>query len=722
MQNFSIHLDFFFLLALLLSSPILKSQNIVQGKVVDKSNEPLIGVSISLKGSYVGTSSDIDGSFIFSLNQTGKQIIVFRYIGYQEVEKEVDLTDTPTSLSITLYEKATALQPVEIVAGSFSAGEKVKSVVLQPLDILTTATTAGDIYGALSTLPGNQTVGEEGKIFVRGGEAYETKTVIDGMLVESPYLNRMAGIPTRSRFSPMLFSGTTFSTGGYSAEYGQALSSVLLLSTNSLPGKTRTNINLMSLGIGLSHTHSFENSSLVVSTDYSNLKPYFKLVEQNTKWIKPPETLYGTLFYVHSTQHNGMIKSLISYNYDNSKIQYPYYGYNNPYPTINMVNGNVYALTSYSHELSESWFLIGGISYARDVNSISFDNLKIDDHLHTAQQRVKLTARINDNIKTSFGGDLYFLRFNEDINDSGINFRLEHRNTQVSTFAEMEFTLSSNLAFKVGGRAEYASYIDSYFLVPRISMAYRLNQVGQVSLAYGKYYQNPEIHYLKFSQVLTPENSQHFIVNYQIEKNKRVFRVEGYYKKYNNLVTFITENEPNPANYTNLGFGYANGVDFFFREKRLIRNGDFWVSYSLLDTERKYRNYPSPARPIFFAKHNLTLVYKQWISSISSNIGITYTHHSGRSYYNPNRQGQDFLTDRTTPYNDLSINYTYDISYFSRLPLTFFFMVNNVLGFDNVFGYRASTTPNQDGVYELYPIKPQAKRFFMVAFFLNLSK
>ena len=102
---------------------------------------------------------------------------------------------------------------------------------MKPLDIVTTASAAGDFLGALQTLPGTSAVAEDERLFVRGGEAEETQIFIDGIRVFTPYTPTANNIPTRGRYSPFLFKGITFSTGGYSAEYGQALSSLLLLNT-----------------------------------------------------------------------------------------------------------------------------------------------------------------------------------------------------------------------------------------------------------------------------------------------------------------------------------------------------------------------------------------------------------------------------------------------------------------------------------------------------------
>ena len=83
-------------------------------------------------------------------------------------------------------------------------------MLLKPLDIALTAGANGDVFSAFATMPGSQKVGEEGRLFVRGGEGYETKTFMDGMLVNTPYFSKMPDLPTRGRFSPLIFNGSVF--------------------------------------------------------------------------------------------------------------------------------------------------------------------------------------------------------------------------------------------------------------------------------------------------------------------------------------------------------------------------------------------------------------------------------------------------------------------------------------------------------------------------------
>jgi hypothetical protein len=168
-------------------------------------------------------------------------------------------------IRIILKESVSELNEVVINSGTFEASDKKKSVMLRPIDIALTAGANGDIFGAFGTLPGSHRVGEEGRLFVRGGESYETKTFMDGMLIQTPYFSKMPDLPTRGRFSPLLFNGAVFSTGGYSAEFGQALSSVVALNTTALEPENKSSISLLTVGAQGSHARRWENTSVALT-------------------------------------------------------------------------------------------------------------------------------------------------------------------------------------------------------------------------------------------------------------------------------------------------------------------------------------------------------------------------------------------------------------------------------------------------------------------------
>ncbi len=262
------------------------SQTTINGSVVDSKNQIIPGANVYLEGTYDGATTDEYGHFSFTTEVEGSQVLLISYMSY-ETKTIVAEVSQLKDLKITLREDMGALDTVVISAGSFEANDNSKVSVLKPLDVVTTASALGDFVGALQTLPGTSTVAEDGRLFVRGGDANETQIFIDGIRVFTPYTPTANNTPTRGRYSPFLFDGITFSTGGYSAEYGNALSSVLLLNTVDEPDQEKTDIGIMSVGGSLGHTEKWEKTSLSVNASYINLAPYIALFPNRNEWKKP---------------------------------------------------------------------------------------------------------------------------------------------------------------------------------------------------------------------------------------------------------------------------------------------------------------------------------------------------------------------------------------------------------------------------------------------------
>ncbi|MFN0014323.1 MAG: carboxypeptidase-like regulatory domain-containing protein, partial [Saprospiraceae bacterium] len=263
----------------------------VHGTVTSTTGDTLAGANIWLTGTYDGATTDTNGLFSFQTDARGSQILLVTYLGYDTFRQTLTLAGGIANVSPKLRENAASLGEVVISAGSFeAAGDRRRAVVLSPLDIALTASATADIAGAIATLPGTVRNGESGQILVRGGAAYETRTFIDGLYVQNPYNSSVPNVPARNRFSPFLFKGVQFSTGGYSAEYGQALSSALILNSDDLPASTTTGLSLMSIGGGLAHTQRWARTSLALSANYANLTPYFWLVPQTIDWTTAPQS------------------------------------------------------------------------------------------------------------------------------------------------------------------------------------------------------------------------------------------------------------------------------------------------------------------------------------------------------------------------------------------------------------------------------------------------
>ncbi|MFT4697996.1 MAG: hypothetical protein ACI9SJ_001129 [Flavobacteriaceae bacterium] len=688
------------------------SQTTISGRVTESNGTPILGANVYLEGTYGGTSSDIEGNFSFETSETGTQTLVISFVSFETFTLQSSVSELK-NLTIKLREDVNSLDTVVISAGTFEASDNSKISVLKPLDVVTTASALGDFVGALQTLPGTTTVAEDGRLFVRGGSAEETQIFIDGIRVFTPYGSTTNNIPTRGRYSPFLFDGITFSTGGYSAEYGQALSSVLLLSTIDEPVQEKTDISIMSVGLGLGNTQKWEKSSLSVNASYINLLPYVEALPDRNKWKKPFEALAGESVF-RQQFNKGLLKIYVAFDATDFELNQEDINFEEGID-FKLKNNNFYTNASYSGALSDSWKIFGGASYTYAKTDIGIITDEINNTEHSAHLKFKLRKRYSNRVKVSFGAEQFLTDFDETFQADLFQATYGFKNNISAVFTEADLIFSKKFAVKVGARGEYSELFEEFTLSPRISLAYKTGKNSQLSLAYGDFYQQPQNDILKFTDNLEAQNTQHYILNYQYAANNRIFRAEVFRKEYSNLVTYNSDFPEFNSDFTSNGDGYAQGFDLFFRDNKSIKSVDYWLSYSYLDSERKYNNFPVDATPSFANTHNVSVVAKYWIKDWKSQIGFSHQYGSGRTYTNPNKDG--FLQEKAKGYNSLSLNWAYLISPQKILYLS----VNNVLRFKNINGYQYADAPNLNGVFNRRTLRPAADQFFFVGFFWTLS-
>jgi len=703
----------FTILLILFISQLSFSQNIISGKITDAKGKPIAGANVFIEGTYDGNSSDENGNFSFETTTAGKQMLVVSFLTYETLNQIIAVEDFKGKV-LKLQESVNTLDAVVITAGIMESGDKARVSVLKPLDIVTTAGATGNIVSALLTLPGTQTVGEDGRLFVRGGEADEAQTYVDGLRVAQPYGATANNLPTRGRFSPFLFSGISFSTGGYSAEYGEALSSVLLLNTIEEPDQNRTDISLMTVGLGLSNTQKWDKSSLSVNASYVNLAPYQVAVPQAVDWNKPYESLSGETVYRYKF-NNGTLKTYLAFDAANFDLNQQNVNETEK-ARVDMKNNNFYLNSSYKGYFGSNYQLTTGLSYGYSQNKISLNNDHVKNAENALHLKLKVSRKLSDRVQLSAGSDYFITKFDEDFTEYlSSTFASGYENNIASAYIETDIFFSKNLALKAGIRSSYSDFLDEFHVSPRISLAYKISKSSQFSFAYGDFIQSPRQEYLKYSSQFESEKTSHYILNYQYNKTGKTFRAEAYFKDYRDLVKYDTQVSQFDSQFNNDGSGYAKGLDFFWRDNTSFKNLEYWISYSYIDTERNYKNYPKQVTPSFVADHSLSIVTKYWINDWRSQIGFTHSFNSGRPYNDPNEIS--FMNGKTKSYNNLSFNWAYLISQQKIL----YFSVSNILGTDNVFGYDYANNPDSSGQFQRQAVRQPADRFFFIGFFWTIS-
>ncbi len=717
----------------------------ISGKVSDNHNKPIVGSSITLIDSYDGATSDSLGNYSFITSEKGPQVLSVTSSGFKSSDQKINIDSIPLIINVALKEAITELKAVVITAGTFEAGDQKRASALTPIDIVTTASANGDITSALKTLPGTQQVGESEGLFVRGGTASETKYYIDGSLVNNFYYSSEPGQATRGRFNPFLFKGTLFSSGGYSALYGQALSSVLLLESIDLPEKTSADFGLSYLGAnaGIQKLAKNKKSSWGITYSYVNLALVYNLIKQKFDYFRVP--------VVHEADANFRIKT-------SATGMFKYYGYfsstdvafrNQDVDSLNMKdafalkNVNMYHNISWKEKIGKGWRLNAGASYSTNKDKINnelqdednkqvissdpsngYKNFNLVNKGQFINSKLVFEKKLSGLSAIRFGGEYNFSDEKTTYTPyGGIEYPQSIKENILSGFAETDIYITNNLAAKVGARTEHSQLLNQWNLAPRISFAYKFPDKSQVSIAYGLFYQDPESKYLPSINALHFTKATHYIAQYQKITSDYTFRTELFYKKYDDLIkTSGTYGRLTAIN--NNGFGEAKGIEIFWRDKKTIKFVDYWVSYSYLDTKRDFLNYPFEIEPSFAAKHTASLVVKKFVLPLKTQFNASYTFATGRPYYNLmyDNNSADYkiaAEGRTRDYNNVSfsVNYLPNIGKTNaKANSVVVLSVTNVLGFNNVYSYNYSI----DGKNKV-AVTPASKRFLYIGYFVSLG-
>lgn len=209
---------------------IIAQNKLITGKVLDVKSNPISYANIYIESSMEGASSSENGEFKFETSKNGVVKLIVSMIGYESYLLEDDVSKM-NNLTIVLKETPLNLNEVLVQVGSFVLKGTSSIDKKGSIDVATTAGSEGDLFKAISLLPGAQVTGTDGRLLIRGGSSSESQTYIDDMHVLSPYGASAPNHQARSRYSPFFFSGVNFSMGGFSPEYSQSLSSILPLYT-----------------------------------------------------------------------------------------------------------------------------------------------------------------------------------------------------------------------------------------------------------------------------------------------------------------------------------------------------------------------------------------------------------------------------------------------------------------------------------------------------------
>ncbi len=228
-------LSLLFLLALHLSPFTLFGQGTIRGTLFDDANgEAVPFANVVLDGTKYGCATDLSGFFLINKIPHGTYTLRVRFVGYEDYTQEVTVSGTrPITLTIRLKPASQMLQ--EVVISDNKIEEKrmqtqvsVEKVTAAQIQQMPSIGGQADIAQYMQVLPGVSSTGDQGgQLYIRGGSMIQNLCLLDGMIVYNPFHS----IGLYSIFETDIILNADIYTGGFGAEYGGRLSSVMDITT-----------------------------------------------------------------------------------------------------------------------------------------------------------------------------------------------------------------------------------------------------------------------------------------------------------------------------------------------------------------------------------------------------------------------------------------------------------------------------------------------------------
>ena len=562
-----------------------------------------------------------------------------------------------------------------------------------------------DIIGGMRVMPGVQTNDNDGRLIIQGGNSDESQVYVNDLIVANPYIFSSKNSSTRNRFTSDLFSGIVLQSGGFNAEFGQALSGIVNLNTIDREDMTaKTDLSLSSVFTGLTHIDKKPSYAYRASLTYSNLFLTDKLTGSEYDWIKPYQSIVSDVFLTKefspatrlTAQFNGSYanglysrKNIDDIELENKFEQAYLYGQVNFYHTFN----NQFSLSAASNIIVEK----------KSGTEVQYPNDKFVTN--NIWNHNKITLQYKSGRITNRTGAEWISNPYSETYSLNADYRRKLQSNLASVYNDAKFFLSNNLTASVGLRGEYSVYLKKANIAPRLYLAYQPATGNTFSVALGDYFQLPVLDYLKMTDNLDFASVRKISAAYSYVKKHSIFQVDAYYKEYRNLVAYSQEQT---LDHSGNGNGY--GADVFWKSN--FKALQYWLTYSYNHTRKKYGNFPEPVAPPYVAAHSFNFTLKYWMAPLKSLLSAVPYISSGSPYYSP-------VFPHTklglTPYHSrLDVSW----SYLPKQWIIVHFGCQNVLGRKNIYGYEYSKT-NPDRRRE---ITASNERLVFAGVFITLSQ
>ena len=726
---------------------------VIKGFTYDESTgETLPYCTIQLMGTSFGALSDVTGAFLINKIPAGTYTVKVSQLGYIDLLDTVVISGNATiTKRYSISPNSQTLDAVQIVGENTRKEQETRTSVISvtPKDMSKMPAIGGqpDFAQYLQVLPGIISTGDQGgQLYVRGGTPVQNMLLLDGVILFNPFHS----IGIFSVFDMDIMSSADVYTGGFGAEFGGRISSVMDIKTRDgnkkrLAGK----VDINNIGGQL----LFEGPLLKLKDDRKTSISFIlsgkgSFLDKSSKVFYPyvknedglPYNFWDLYGKVTLATRNGTRWNIFGFNYDD-RVKYSSvanYGWNNwgigsnflivPGDAPTTIEGSL-AYSKYSSELQDANF---------DPRRSSMDgftfNLGFNYYLGNSLLKVGIdVVGYNTNYE-------YYTIYHA-------QRTIEDHTTDLSIFAKYKYNFRNKLLIEPGFRLQYYYSLGEVSPEPRLAIKYNILKNLRLKLAAGMYSQNlvsitsdrdvvslfngflssPLESSLLPSTLINDDKemkgrlqkSQHAIIGLEYDPiNPLSINIEGYFKNFSQLISanrykmLDSENEF----IWEKGQAYGGDISVKYEQKGVY----IWFVYSLGWVKRT--DGKITYNPHFDRRHNINLVAsysfgkrRSWEINCRWNFGTGFPFTQTQAYYphyDPTYLNDDYVSAnedvyfmladlnqaRLPSYHRLDLGVKKKFHIGPRHTIELYFSMTNLYNYKNVFYVNRTTN---DIVYQL---------------------
>jgi hypothetical protein len=676
----------------------------IKGFVYEKeSGEPVIYTNVYLQNTSYGAATDVNGYFVVSKIPAGNYTLLVTYLGFDTLKMDISIkANDVINQQLYLVKGSYMLKQVQVTAEKEEVRTETRTSVVKitPKQIKQIPAIGGqpDLAQYLQVLPGVVFTGDQGgQLYIRGGSPIQNKVILDGMVIYNPFHS----IGLFSVFDTDILRNADIYTGGFGAEYGGRISSVMDITTrdgnkmrySGKAGASTFGANLMVEGPIVKQKEGKGNSSsFILSAKNSYLeqssKIFYEYIDEDGLPFNYTD-IYGKISILGA---NGSKINLFGFSYNDQVNNYK-------------------ALSDYH------WESFGGGTNFLIIPGKS--SVLIEGHLAYSQYDIALEEKSNPPRTSSINGFnmgfdfTYFigkdelkygfevLGFTTDFvfyNSVGLELQQKENTSEIGAYLKYKKTIGK-LLLEPSIRLSWYASLSNISLEPRLALKYNATERFRIKFAGGFYSQNlisatsdKDVVNLFYGFLSGPESipdefdgkeithklqkAQHAILGFEYDLMPNVvMNLEGYYKNFSQLTNLNRnklldeEQYPQEPDVITKDFiieiGYATGMDFTLKYDR--DRFYFWAVYSLGYVIRKYEDIDGSIKeyyPHYDRRHNINLVAnysfgpkEDWEFNARWNFGTGFPFTLAQGYFPLVNFSDGIYTDYTTENEDLGILY-----------------------------------------------------------------